>query len=65
MTTGLGALTREEVEVALQSGAELAQSMHSAGHIAGAALFLEDRYEALGEANLALSSKSSRPGAHT
>ena len=50
VTAGLGALPRGEVEAALRSGVEAAQPMLSAGHIAGAALFLEDQFEVLGDA---------------
>ena len=65
VTTGLGALTRDEVEVALRSGVESAQSMLSAGHIAGAALYLEDQFEVLGDTVAALRPTANRSGAHT
>lgn len=56
VTTGLGTLSRDETAAALRSGTKVARSMLSTGHIASAALFLEDHCEVLGKADVALSS---------
>ncbi|MCR9136879.1 MAG: UPF0280 family protein [Alphaproteobacteria bacterium] len=60
VTTGVGDLTSDETEGALDNGARYATKLHDAGHIAGAVMMLNDKIRWIGTDSLQIDSERER-----